>query len=102
MDIMRDLWVAFSSEERRKPLKENLCPTYPGGGRGGDVGGEERKNLEAPFEFQRRQTDLKRLYEVRSGKIGKSSTQQLKAQFWSQTELGSNPDYTNHLGDLQW
>lgn len=77
MDI-RDLRVVFI-QRREGNGRKNLCPTLGvgrgWGGKGGDVRGEERKNLDAPFEFQRRQTDFKRLYEVRSGKIGKSSTQ---------------------------
>lgn len=75
MDITRDLWVAFSSEERRKPFNENLRLTYGGGWGVGMQGGKERKNLEAPFEFQRRQTDFKRLYEARFGELGKCSIQ---------------------------
>lgn len=54
-------------------MRTSVLP--PGWEGGGDVGGEERKKLEAPFEFQRRQTDFKRLYEARFGELGKCSIQ---------------------------
>lgn len=56
--------------------------------------------MEAQVGFLRKQTEIK-LYEVRMGKTGQSPTHQLNAQLYSQSDLGSNLEYVNHLGDLQ-